>query len=224
MMGLGVAQDLSALGGYARSFVSRASTATYIDPNGVLQTAGVNVPRYQNGALLVEGAATNALVPSSDLTNAAWLNQANATTVLMTDGNNEIFTRVTSAGYSGNLRLVNICTAGYVPPNNGPATYALQIRGAPALLQISAYALGYTDLIYAQASFAGSVDWVLLYCTIPNCGAARTNWEADIYFPTGGTGPTDIRRTQLTAELAPSSYIPTTSAPVTRAADITAQI
>lgn len=38
---------------------SRASTATYVDDAGVIQSAGVNVPRWERGQLLVEPAGTN---------------------------------------------------------------------------------------------------------------------------------------------------------------------
>lgn len=40
-------------------FQSRASPATYIDDQGVLRYVGIDVARYQNGQLLVEGEATN---------------------------------------------------------------------------------------------------------------------------------------------------------------------
>lgn len=62
-------------------FVSRASTATYIDDNGVIQTAAVNEPRYQNGELLVEDAATNHRLYSSDFSNTAWV-KSNCTVAL----------------------------------------------------------------------------------------------------------------------------------------------
>lgn len=64
---------------------SRASTATYFDSAGILQTAGVNVPRntYDPSTLqplgfLREASATNLLIYSSQFSNAAW-NKVNAT-------------------------------------------------------------------------------------------------------------------------------------------------
>lgn len=50
--------------GIAPATFTRNSTATYIDPNGVLQTAAINVPRFQNGRYLVELAATNIFLQS----------------------------------------------------------------------------------------------------------------------------------------------------------------
>lgn len=58
--------------------VSRASTATYLDLNGRIATADVNVARYDVdpitgvGRLLIEGAATNSYLYSQDITNPAW--------------------------------------------------------------------------------------------------------------------------------------------------------
>jgi hypothetical protein len=65
------------------SFTSRASTATYFDSNGVLQTAGSGVARSNaygydtSGALkpiglLLEAGATNLLLRSEEFDNAAW--------------------------------------------------------------------------------------------------------------------------------------------------------
>ena len=64
------------------TFTSRASTATYIDSTGTLQTAGVDVARndayaYVDGVLkpiglLLESAATNLLTHSDDLTDSDW--------------------------------------------------------------------------------------------------------------------------------------------------------
>jgi hypothetical protein len=59
---------------------SRASTATYYDADGVLQTAAIDVPRlsYDPSDLtlaptfLFEEAATNNILYSEDFSNAAW--------------------------------------------------------------------------------------------------------------------------------------------------------
>lgn len=45
--------------GIAPATFTRNSTATYIDDDGILQTAGIDVIRFQNGRYLVEPAATN---------------------------------------------------------------------------------------------------------------------------------------------------------------------
>lgn len=67
------------------TFVSRASTGTYISSDGTIQTAGVNVPRIDydpitklSRGLLVEGTSTNMLIRSSDYNT--WWTQAGAGT------------------------------------------------------------------------------------------------------------------------------------------------
>ena len=47
----------------------RNSTATYIE-DGILKTATVNEPRWQDGKLLLEGEATNLLLHSSDFVSS----------------------------------------------------------------------------------------------------------------------------------------------------------
>lgn len=53
----------SSICGMSATF-TRNSTATYIDKDGVLQTAAINVPRFQNGRYLCESAATNLFLQS----------------------------------------------------------------------------------------------------------------------------------------------------------------
>lgn len=48
---------------------SRASTATYIDKSGVLQTAAINEPRFEKEGLLVEGQSTNYFLYSNNPSN-----------------------------------------------------------------------------------------------------------------------------------------------------------
>lgn len=48
---------------------SRASTATYIDKSGVLQTATINEPRFEKEGLLIEGQSTNYFLYSNNPSN-----------------------------------------------------------------------------------------------------------------------------------------------------------
>ena len=58
--------------GIAPATFARNSTATYIDNDGILQTAGIDVPRFQNGRYLCEPAATNMLRYSQSLNLSGW--------------------------------------------------------------------------------------------------------------------------------------------------------
>lgn len=57
----------AAIGNVSPTF-TRNSTATYIDKDGVLQTAGINVIRFQNGRYLCELGATNRFLQSGTRT------------------------------------------------------------------------------------------------------------------------------------------------------------
>ena len=67
------------------STFTRSTTATYVDTNGVYQTAGANALRsghYIGGVqtILLEGSRTNSVLWSRDLTNAAWTSGGTGTT------------------------------------------------------------------------------------------------------------------------------------------------
>jgi hypothetical protein len=67
------------------TYFARASTGTYFDSQGVLQTAAIDAPRFDHDpvtgeakGLLIEGASTNLLTYSEAFDNAAW-SKSNAT-------------------------------------------------------------------------------------------------------------------------------------------------
>ena len=60
------------------SFVSRASTASYID-DGVLTYAAINEARFEDGVLLVEGASTNLCTYSQTFTDSSYFLFGSAT-------------------------------------------------------------------------------------------------------------------------------------------------
>ncbi len=51
---------------------TRSTTATYIDKSGVVQTAAVNEPRFEREGLLMEGQVTNRALYSGNMDNAWW--------------------------------------------------------------------------------------------------------------------------------------------------------
>ncbi|WP_312387841.1 phage head spike fiber domain-containing protein [Atlantibacter hermannii] len=88
-----LSDDLKMISGYPvntklLSF-TRASTATYIDKSGVLQTAAINEPRFEKQGLLIEGSSTNLYLNSDNPANWATsgvtkTQQADGTTQAMT--------------------------------------------------------------------------------------------------------------------------------------------
>lgn len=83
----------------AAEFVSRASTATYIDSNGVLQTAAVNEPRENHVYVDGEWVSTGLLVEPSrtNLFNASTLSSMGSSTVPRLSGSGDLSPLTTTA-------------------------------------------------------------------------------------------------------------------------------
>jgi hypothetical protein len=96
---------------------TRASTATYLDSDGLLKSATTNTPRIEYDAdgnrlgLLIEEARTNLVTHSEDLTNSAWLKNATAVTAnatLAPDGANNADKFVSNSATGGYIISDNI--------------------------------------------------------------------------------------------------------------------
>ncbi|WP_312973547.1 LamG-like jellyroll fold domain-containing protein [Atlantibacter sp.] len=92
-----LSDDLKMIAGYPvntklLSF-TRASTATYIDKSGVLQTAAINEPRFEKEGLLIEQQSTNYFRYSDD--PSRWPNKDSSLTLqVKNDGNSNAQTGV----------------------------------------------------------------------------------------------------------------------------------
>jgi len=101
-----LSDDLKMIAGYPVNTklisFSRASTATYIDKSGVLQTAAINEARFEKQGLLIEGQATN-LVPNSASASPTWRTvntTAVSASIVSPDGTTNGVTRLASSGRS----------------------------------------------------------------------------------------------------------------------------
>lgn len=242
---------------------SRASTGTYHDKDGVLQTAAVDEPRWnynpadltQPPVLLVEAAATNLCIRSSEFDSLDW-GKSNLTVTpnaeIAPDGtlSADILTDANVTQY-GSLSLPSVsavsgeifCVALFVLKDNIPRTTRFSTL---RLAAVGVVGSKYLDIkfdtstgeyqiapAFATALGGGVIDagaywrfWIAGSVT----DSALTGYRID-HFPAVGasatwayavsaTGSITAYGMQLERGSKPTSYIPTTTAAVTRAADV----
>ena len=94
--------------------LARASEATYIDSNGVLQTAAVDVPRFTADGLLIEGAGTNVIPYSEDFTQWTASNITDVLDISGPDNGVSNATTLTATAANGTIKYASIATAGAI--------------------------------------------------------------------------------------------------------------
>lgn len=202
--------------------VQRNSTATYIDSSGVLQTAAANVARYQGGKLLVEGEGTNLLRFSSGFSETAYWGAtgtavvtANAATA--PDGTMTADLVVITPG-AGADRVDQSMPA--VQPSAGDVyTYSVWLKGS-GTLQIA---------INTDTGAGGSREIDVVLTSVWTRHSATHTFEPGVtgnlrvhgvIMRNPGSATAYIWGGQVEAGNTATSYIPTTTAAATRAADI----
>ncbi len=109
---------------------SRSTPAAYIDDFGVLRTADVNEPVFEDGALRLRPQETNLFKFSQDFSNAAWLGRPRISLApdagLGPDRMNQAY-RLTSVAASGNTE-VNLTQTIIYPGDNKSHTVAYFVK------------------------------------------------------------------------------------------------
>jgi hypothetical protein len=236
---------------------SRSSGGTYLDANGVLQTASANVPRVEYNAagerlgLLVEEARTNLVTHSSEFDNTAWVKStatvtANATISPDNETNADKLVEGSSGSITSLISDQNISvTAGssYVGSFFAKAAELSWVRFGAGNSPFGAG--GYTTdrsvywdiengvvgTIGSTFDSAGIEDfgegWYRCWFTATATSTSTLNFDiglanADLggTYVASGTSGIYIWGAQLEAGAFPTSYIPTSGATATRAADV----
>jgi uncharacterized protein YmfQ (DUF2313 family) len=221
---------------------SRASTATYFDANGVLQTAAANVPRFQNGQLLIEGAGTNYTYASEALNNAAYWTGCTVTASAQLFGGLVPFWNVAKKTAGSSEPIYQ--WSGLAAVNGDVATETVAVMaGNSSQISIGVYASvsGWGVNADSTASIisgpgaivqhaGGWFDVTGLSAVTPTLiRITRTFRQAEnvgsFFYPDTAASTTLgasnlITRVMTERGSAWSSYITTTNAPATRAADV----
>lgn len=204
---------------------TRASSGTYVGADGLVKSATTNEARFDHNpttgeslGLLVEEARTNLAFPSNMPTSTVQTTtgnmQANGAAqitsgVLAPDGATNGFTisgasSTTNTNGSNNVRILNVMAAAgthtvtmWIKTNSSSTT--VTVRDATSATSIP---------------FTTTANWTRINATFSNTSAGNI-----ILLSTSGTA-FDCFGIQVEAAAFATSYIPTTTATVTRAADV----
>lgn len=226
---------------------TRAGTATYFDANGVMQTAAADQPRFDYDpitlackGLLIEGGRTNLLTYSSEFVNAAWV-KTNSTIVennatapdgtLTADKLVENTSNTPHYLYQVATTAAGSVTVAYRVKASGRDYLQIRLQEDGAFLARAEFNLSTGTAIPISGSVAKIValkdGWYLISLTATSAGSSTFQTQLWLYNDTpvstytgDGTSGIYVWGAQIEAGAFPSSYIPTTTAAITRAADV----
>ncbi len=223
--------DLTSFLAAAGGTFTRASTATYFDSTGVMQIAASGAPRFdydpttlQPKGLLMEGSRSNLFPYSAQFDNASWLKSVSTFVTANQDtapngtvAADYFYATDPSGSWPALYRTVSVTA-------NTDYTFSIWAKGKEwTNLTIQAFGNGTTS-IGSSGNFTLSTSAYTRYKYTFNSGI-YTSVQIRILFSGAaqtwtGTQGMHIWGAQLEASLFPTSYIPTTTAAVTRSSDV----
>lgn len=225
---------------------TRASTGTYFNSAGVLTSAAINAPRFDYNpstfvaqGLLIEEARTNLLTYSADYTNAAWGAKTGlslTTGVTAPDGTSSLNVQSTAAGtrvitQTATTTASTAYTASVYMQKNATNFGALSIvdgaNSAFWTFNLNTGAVG-TNVVSTLPSTATikNVGSGWYHCTVTATASTTTLTAQALPVNSVSSGISAVGDSvyvwgaQLEAGAFPTSYIPTTTTALTRAADV----
>lgn len=216
--------------------VTRATSATRVNASGLIESVGSNVPRldYSNGScpsVLVEPQRTNILPYSEDFSNAIWLKDANGLGSLpivtsnyatSPSGNNTAdriqFSNAGGSGSDSNYSLVAQYPLAIA--STGTATFYLKSNTSSNQNVLVYWGAGQGQVFVVTPQWQRFILSNLSISALTNIAIGTRGGSGNFY--NGGDEIIDILvwGAQLEAGSYATSYIKTTSASVTRNADV----
>lgn len=228
---------------------TRASSGTYFDASGVLQTATTDEPRFTHNpatgeslGLLIEGATTNLLTYSEDFANGAWIAGRGALTsnaITAPDGTltaDKFVKGNGETGAAGMYRAISQTAANHAVSVYAKAGEVTQIRlnpESPSASVTAQFDLSNGTIIGTNAGAGTIVSQSIEHvgdgwyrCSVAWTVAAGTGqWSVygmvagDVSWTGNGTNGFYIWGAQLEVGSKETSYIKTEASQVTRAAE-----
>jgi hypothetical protein len=200
---------------------TRASNATFFDANGTLQTASNDTPRFDHSGgsslgLLIEEARTNLLERSAEFDDAYWAKAGGtvtANTTVAPDGTTSADTFTGNAGDGYLMRTLFGLTSGQTVT----LSCFLRVLSGSLTVPLVISSDAFSPISVTNASATTAWQRVSVSAVVPADGIVRCIIAGFAAVPNGVS--IQVWGAQLEAGAFPTSYIPTTSAAATRAAD-----
>lgn len=224
------------------TFTRSGSTATRTNSSGYIESVAADTPRFDYDpvtltckGLLIEEARTNVLTYSTDISNAAWTKAGNASVAASTevspDGTTDAYKLI--GGDGGTAYLYR--AAGYVTTATAHTVSVYMKRGTVNTVNLFFVTAGSTQGAKCAFDSRGSVGTITNYGSVTGTTATITSvgngWyrctmtlttTADTYYvqiTTVGAVYTNLYGFQVEVGAFATSYIPTTTAALTRNGD-----
>lgn len=240
----------------AITHTGRASTATYIGSNGLIQTAAAGEARYAYNplnlsaapALLLEESRTNLLTYSGAVGGTNWASYT-TTMALNSAAAPDGTTTATLASDTSTSSSMYFDQNIAVPNDSGTYTFSMYVKAnTVAQTSLVGYFVGgstplgtgaYCTYLWANGTYSKAFDaidggvidvgngWKRFYTVFKNNSTGNTTCFARLFVESSGvaaTGSVYVWGAQVEAGSYPTSYIPTTTAQVTRAADTSTSV